>query len=70
MSEESLAPTESPLMDSLTPENPPPLPLDTKAPKRLVFGFWGTTLWGVFAFGALSVGQIMVLVYEVLRSAR
>jgi membrane protease YdiL (CAAX protease family) len=55
-------------MDSLTPENPPPLPLDTKAPKRLVFGFWGTTLWGVFAFGALSVGQIMVLVYEVLRS--
>jgi uncharacterized protein len=55
-------------MDSLNPENPPHLPRADEVPKRRVFGFWGTALWGVFAFAALFVGQILVLVYEVVRS--
>ena len=54
-------------MDSLTPESapvvvPPPLPS-----RRHVWKFWGTVLWGLFAFGALFVGQALALAYEVLR---
>ena len=78
MNEQSLASTESPLMDSLDPESQPALPLEAapieakpieaKPPKRRYFGFIGTVLWGTFVFAALSAGQILVLVYEVLRN--
>jgi len=54
-------------MDSLNPENPPPLVAEAPA-KRHVWKFWGTALWGVFAFAALFAGQVLVLVYAVLRS--
>lgn len=59
--------TESPLMDSLNPENPTVL-VPPALPARHVWKFWATALWGVFAFAALFAGQVMVLVYEVLRS--
>lgn len=53
-------------MHSLNPENPPSLVVGTP-PRRDIWRFWGTALWGVFAFAALFVGQVLVLVYEVLR---
>jgi uncharacterized protein len=55
------------LMDSLNPENPPVV-VPPKLPRRHVWKFWGTALWGAFAFVALFAGQALVLVYEVLRS--
>ena len=54
-------------MDSLTPETPPDLAA-IAPPRRHVWKFWGTALWGVFAFAALFAGQALVLVYEVLRN--
>jgi uncharacterized protein len=54
-------------MDSLTPENPPVL-IPPALPRRRVWKFWGTVLWGLFAFVALFAGQALVLAYEVLRS--
>ena len=51
-------------MDSFNPENPP---VFVAAPPRRVWKFWGTALWGLFAFGALFAGQVLVLVYVVLR---
>ena len=53
-------------MHSLNPEHPPSLVVRTP-PRRDIWRFWGTALWGVFAFAALFVGQVLVLVYEVLR---
>lgn len=53
-------------MDSLNPENPP----IRVAPAQSLRGpwkFWGTTLWGLFIFGAVFIGQIAVVVYFVLR---
>ncbi len=56
---------ESDLMDSLNSENPS---LVVEAPKRRrVWHFWGTALWGLFAFAALFVGQIAVVGYVVLQ---
>ena len=52
-------------MHSLNPENPPALVVNAP-PRRDVWKFWGTTLWGVFAFAALFVGQVLVLVYDVM----
>jgi membrane protease YdiL (CAAX protease family) len=52
-------------MDSLNPENPPMLVDST--PRRRVWKFWGTALWGLFAFVALFAGQVLALAYEVLR---
>lgn len=52
-------------MESLNPENPPTV---VEAPsKRRIWSFWGTTLWGLFAFAALFTGQIAVVGYVVLR---
>ena len=55
-------------MDSLTPtpENPPVF-APPALPSRRVWKFWGTVLWGVFAFAALFAGQALILAYEVLR---
>lgn len=36
-------------------------------PGRTVWKFWGTVLWGMFAFAGLFVGQALALVFEVLR---
>lgn len=55
-------------MDSLTPENPPVLVSPAPPVRRHVWKFWGTALWGVFAFVALFAGQALALVYQVLRS--
>jgi len=55
-------------MDSLTSENPPVLVPPELPTRRHVWKFWGTVLWGLFAFVALFAGQVLVLVYEVLRS--
>ena len=52
-------------MDSLNPENPPAV--IESPPERRVWHFWGTALWGVFAFAAMFVGQITVVGYVVLR---
>jgi uncharacterized protein len=53
-------------MDSFNPDNPPVV-VAADQPRRHVWKFWGTALWGLFAFAALFAGQILVLVYEVLR---
>ena len=65
--EETVAPTESDLMDSFNPENPPGAIIPAAQPERRVWRFWGTTLWGLFAFAALFVGQIAVVGYVVLQ---
>ncbi len=58
---------ESRLMDSLTPASavavPPAIP---DRPPR-VWKFWGTTLWGLFIFAAMFLGQVAVIAYFVLR---
>src|SRR5438445_8363296 len=56
---------ESHLMDSLNPEHPPV----TAAPagRPLIWGFWGTALWGLFIFAAMFIGQIAVVGWLVLR---
>jgi uncharacterized protein len=64
---ENFLPLEGFLMDSLTRENPPVL-VPPALPRRHVWKFWGTALWGLFAFAALFAGQALVLAYEVLRS--
>ena len=54
-------------MDSLTPASavavPPAIP---DRPPR-VWKFWGTTLWGLFIFAAMFLGQVVVIGYFVLR---
>src|SRR3954467_3745731 len=54
-------------MDSLTPASavavPPAIP---DRPPR-VWKFWGTTLWGLFIFAAMFLGQAAVIAYFVLR---
>src|SRR5262249_6373461 len=56
-------PNESLLMDTLNPEHPP-IKL-TAEPSPRVWKFWGTSLWGVFVFAAMFVGQIGTIVYLV-----
>jgi membrane protease YdiL (CAAX protease family) len=51
-------------MDSLNPENA--FALAAPPPRRHVWQFWGTVLWGLFVFAALFAGQILALAYEVL----
>src|SRR4030095_3395068 len=43
---------------------PPALP-DPRPPR--VWKFWGTTLWGLFIFAAMFLGQAAVIAYFVLR---
>ena len=45
------------------PTEPPPA---TRPPR--VWKFWGTTLWGVLAFAAMSIGQLTVVAFQVLWS--
>src|SRR5215216_2526086 len=55
-------------MDSLTPASPitvPPAIPDQRPPR--VWKFWGTTLWGLFIFAAMFLGQVAVIAYFVLR---
>ncbi len=55
-------------MDSLTPAVPgavPPAISDQRPPR--VWKFWGTTLWGLFIFAAMFLGQVAVIAYFVLR---
>src|SRR6476620_5124970 len=55
-------------MDSLTSASPvavPPVIPDQRPPR--VWKFWGTTLWGLFIFAAMFLGQVAVIVYFVLR---
>src|ERR671914_2045267 len=55
-------------MDSLTTANPaavPPAVPDQRPPRA--WKFWGTTLWGVFIFAAVFLGQFSVIIYFVLR---
>lgn len=53
-------------MDSLNPENPPVTTIPTPRPPR-IWNFWGTLLWGLFAFAAMFAGQIAVVGYFLLR---
>ena len=38
--------------------------------RRAIWKFWGTTLWGLFIFAAMFLGQVAVIVYFVLRQVR
>jgi membrane protease YdiL (CAAX protease family) len=46
-------------MDALNPDHPP-LVVTPASPR--VWKFWGTTLWGLFIFAAMFVGQIGAIV--------
>jgi len=52
-------------MDSLNPENPP---VEAEPAQRAprIWKFWGTALWGLFAFAAMFVGQVAVVAWFVL----
>jgi uncharacterized protein len=52
-------------MDSLNPENPPVEVEPAQRPPR-IWKFWGTALWGLFAFAAMFVGQVAVVAWFVL----
>ncbi|MDI4236964.1 type II CAAX endopeptidase family protein [Bradyrhizobium sp. Arg237L] len=52
-------------MDVLSSENPP-LTTAPPPPPR-VWKFWGTTLWGLFVFGGLFLGQLAVVIYFMLK---
>jgi membrane protease YdiL (CAAX protease family) len=56
---------ESRLMDALDPASPA-LTVTPAPHQPRILGFWGTTLWGIFIFAALFVGQIAVVAYFVL----
>lgn len=56
-------------MDSITTTSPvavPPVIPDRQRPPR-IWKFWGTTLWGLFIFAGMFVGQATVIAYFVLR---
>jgi uncharacterized protein len=55
-------------MDSLDPASPAALAPAVAIPRPpRVWKFWGTTLWGLFVFAAMFVGQIAVVGWFVLR---
>lgn len=54
-------PNESLLMDTLNPDHPPLILTRAEQTPR-VWMFWGTTLWGLFIFVAMFVGQIGAVV--------
>ena len=53
-------------MDVLSSENPPLTTAPPPLPPR-VWKFWGTTLWGLFVFGGLFLGQLAVVIYFMLK---
>lgn len=53
-------------MDSLDPAAPPVTVTPAKHPPR-IWKFWGTTLWGLFIFAMLFVGQLAVVFWFVFR---
>ncbi|MET0905954.1 MAG: type II CAAX endopeptidase family protein [Tardiphaga sp.] len=59
-----------PVTPATTTNLPTDLQPDLKPPAKppRVWKFWGTMLWGVLAFAAMSLGQLMVVAFEVLRS--
>jgi membrane protease YdiL (CAAX protease family) len=52
-------------MDSLNPEHPP-VTMVPAPQRRRIWKFWGTLLWGLIGFAAMSLGQIAVVVIFVL----
>jgi membrane protease YdiL (CAAX protease family) len=55
-------------MDSLTttaPEAPPAMADEQRPP--YVWKFWGTSLWGLFIFAAMFLGQVAVIVFFLFR---
>nr|WP_249225734.1 CPBP family intramembrane glutamic endopeptidase [Tardiphaga alba] len=54
------------MIDTTPAPTPTELPPATKPPR--VWKFWGTALWGVLAFAAMSLGQLTVVAFEVIRS--
>src|ERR1700730_13148263 len=55
-------------MDSLDPASPAALAPAVAIPRPpRVWKFWGTTLWGLFIFAAMFVGQLAVVGWFVLR---
>jgi membrane protease YdiL (CAAX protease family) len=54
------------MMDSLDPANPP-LTIMPGSERSTVWPFWRTTLWGLFIFVAMFAGQMVVIVYLVLK---
>jgi membrane protease YdiL (CAAX protease family) len=59
---------ESQLMDSLDPASPAALTpaVAVQRPPR-IWKFWGTTLWGLFVFAAMFLGQGAVVAWFVLQ---
>ena len=53
-------------MDSLDPAAPPILVTPAKHSPR-IWKFWGTSLWGLFIFAMLFVGQLAVVAWFVFR---
>jgi membrane protease YdiL (CAAX protease family) len=53
-------------MDVLSSENPPLTTAPPPLPPR-VWKFWGTTLWGLFVFGGMFLGQLAVVIYFMLK---
>ena len=56
-------------MTSLETPADPAAPAPVAPPPR-VWKFWGTLLWGLFAFIAMFLGQIVVVAYVLARSER
>jgi uncharacterized protein len=52
-------------MDTLDPANPA-VTIAPAPPQRRIWGFWGTSLWGIFIFAALFGGQMAVVAYFLL----
>ncbi len=59
---------ESQLMDQLNSEIPTPSPpVVPGKPAPRIWKFWATALWGLFVFAAMFVGQIVVVLWFLLR---
>jgi uncharacterized protein len=67
--DKSLTSIGSRLMDSLESTVLPAAPIAVIPAERQprIWKFWGTTLWGLFVFAAMFVGQIAVVAWFVLR---